>query len=616
MGQGFINTSLTERYTRGTSVRVSRLVLALALVAMIGRPAQAQGVQTVLHARARVFPDVGRGAEAIERDSAGHYYVLAAPASVIWIYSADGRRVGQVPSAQAGAAATIKYAVDFDRDAASGRIYVADRGANAVKIFTAEGALEASVPVNAPMSVVALAGGEFAVVTLRSDHLVRVMNEHGKLLRSFGNISDAVNDPSQLTVPALSASADSTAGYAAGYSNSAPPAYAMDIGKLYSGAPGDIYFAFTSLKDPKFRKYDRFGYAGYEAEVSAKELIPDINRDNSQVQLGMRVSGMTGPGEMFSFGSMYSVGSGAPGFTMNGGHGAGGRRGGGSAEPGGAAPGGSAGSAGTASSGGSDAGAAAGGATSDATGSADGSDLSGSLSASSNNSSSTGSSASSTPDFNALLNAGGLGGGFGAPGIFGPGAFPGFGGGFGGFGGGFEHHSFGADGAGGAPAGGAVEAEAGALGAAGGLPGGHAGGALGGGGIQSPGAGHGEYGEHFGRGFHQEGLNSVAGVVKFTEREPNTDVLPVIRALGVDRASQQVWAAIGDMLLHFDRDGNLQDTYRVATPQGAALQPVGILIEPDRILLVSDPAGIYEFARPDKVQAPRNQSLNADPPSQ
>ena len=58
------------------------------------------------------------------------------------------------------------------------------------------------------MSVVALANGEFAVVTLRSDHLVRVMNEHGKLLRSFGNISDAVNDPSQLTVPAISASAD------------------------------------------------------------------------------------------------------------------------------------------------------------------------------------------------------------------------------------------------------------------------------------------------------------------------------------------------------------------------------------------------------------------------
>jgi hypothetical protein len=599
--QRLISQRLTKRYTSRTALLACAAAL---LFGWVGGSAQAQGVQTVLHARGRMFPEVGRGAEAIERDAAGHYYVLAAPASVIWIYSADGKRTGQIPSAQATGDATIKYAVDFDRDAASGRIFVADRGSNAVKIFTAEGALEASVAVNAPMSVVALAGGEFAVVTLRSDHLVRVMNEHGKLLRSFGNISDAVSDPSQLTMPALSASADSTAGYTAGYSTSAPPSYAMDIGKLYSGAPGDIYFAFTLLKDPKFRKYDRFGYAGYEAEVSAKELIPDITHDNSQVQLGMRVSGMAGPGEMFSFGSMYSVGGGAPGFTMNGGHGAGGgRRGGGSAAPGGtggAAPGSAAGSGGT-NGGSSDtdatSGSATGGTTSSASGSSDGSDLSGSLSANSNNNNSSGASSNSstTPDFNALLGVGGPGGGFGAPGIFGPGAFPGFGGGF-------EHHMIGADAAGGAGAAGTAE-EAG-RGAAGGFPGGHAGGPAAGGGVESPGAGHGEFGERFGHGFRQEGVNSFAGVVKFTEREPKTSVTPVIRALGVDRASQQVWACIGDMLLRFDRDGNLLDTYRVATPQGAALQPVGMLVEPDRILLVSDPAGIYEFARPDKLPTP------------
>src|SRR5580704_9932673 len=349
------------------------------LSACVEHPAQAQGVQTVLHARGRVFPDVGIGAAVIERDAAGRYYILAAPASVIHIYTSDGKHLGQIPNLQPGSA-SIKYAVDFDLDS-SGRVFVADRGANAVKIFTAEGALEASVAVNAPMSVVALANGEFAVVTLRSDHLVRVMNEHGKLLRSFGNVSDAVNDPSQLIVPALSASADSEPGYAAGYPTSPPAAYAMDIGKLYSGAPGDIYFAFTSLKDPKFRKYDRFGYAGYEAEVSAKELIPDITHDNSQVQLGMRVSGMAGPGEMFSFGSMYSVGGGSPIFTANGGHGSGGgRRGGGSAAPsgtGGAAPGSAAGSGGT-NGGSSDtdatSGSATGGTTSSASGSSDGSD--------------------------------------------------------------------------------------------------------------------------------------------------------------------------------------------------------------------------------------------------
>jgi hypothetical protein len=560
------------------------------------RPAEAQGVQTVLHAQRRVFPDVGSGATVIERDAAGRYYILAAPANVIRIYTADGRQLGQIPNLQPGSA-TIKYAVDFDLDL-SGRVFVADRGGNAVKIFTPDGVLEASVAVNAPMSVVALANGEFAVVTLRSDHLVRVMNAHGKLLRSFGNISDAVNDPSQLTVPAIGASAADSPGYAAGYATGPPPAYAMDIGKLYSGAPGDIYFAFTSLKDPKFRKYDRFGYAGYEAEIPANALIPDVTHDKSQVQLGMRVSGMAAPGEMFSFGSMYSVGGGAPAFTANGGHGGGGRRGGSAASggAGGATP------TGTASGGSSDSDP-----TTSATGSADGSDLSGSLSANSNNGNvSSNSSSSSTPDFNALLGVGGPGGGFGAPGIFGPGAFPGFGGGFGG---GFEHHSFGAD------AGGA-EAAAALAGAGGGFPGTHIGGpAGGGGGAENPGAGHGEYGEHFGHGFRQEGLNSFAGVVKFTERERDVTAKPVIHALGVDRASQQVWAAIGDMLLRFDRDGNLVDIYRVATPQGAALQPVGILVEPDRILLVADPAGIYEFTRPDKTQPAAKQALKPESPT-
>ena len=579
--------------------RVAVLACAFTLAfvfACVERPAQAQGVQTVLHARGRVFPDVGSGAAVIERDAAGRYYILAAPASVIHIYTSDGKHLGQIPNLQPGSAA-IKYAVDFDLDS-SGRVFVADRGANAVKIFTPDGVLEASVAVNAPMSVVALANGEFAVVTLRSDHLVRVMNEHGKLLRSFGNVSDAVSDPSKLTVPALSASADSEAGYAAGYATGPPPAYAMDIGKLYSGAPGDIYFAFTSLKDPKFRKYDRFGYAGYEAEIPANALIPDINHDNSQVQLGMRVSGMAGPGEMFSFGSMYSVGGGGPAFTANGGHGGGGRRGG-SAAPGGTGGATPAGGAGTANGSSSDSDP-----TTSATGSADGSDLSGSLSANSNNNAASNSGSSSTPDFNALLGVG-PGGGFGAPGIFGPGAFPGFGGGFGG---GFEHHFTGAEGAAGG-AGGAT----GGTGALGAFAGGHTGGP---GGVENPSAGHGEFGEHFGRGgFRQEGLNSFAGVVKFTEREPNVTVKPVIHALGVDRANQQVWAMIGDMLLRFDRDGNLLDIYRVATTQGAALQPVGILVESDRILLVADPAGIYEFARPDKLQPTGKQALKPESPA-
>jgi hypothetical protein len=39
---------------------------------------------------------------------------------------------------------------------------------------------------------------------------------------------------------------------------------------------------------------------------------------------------------------------------------------------------------------------------------------------------------------------------------------------------------------------------------------------------------------------------------------------------------------------------------------------VGILVEPDRILLVADPAGIYEFARPDKIQPVAKQTLKPE----
>ena len=59
---------------------------------------------------------------------------------------------------------------------------------------------------------------------------------------------------------------------------------------------------------------------------------------------------------------------------------------------------------------------------------------------------------------------------------------------------------------------------------------------------------------------------------------------------------------IGDVLVHFDSSGTRLDSYLLATPAGASISPVGIFVEPDRLLLVSDPSGVYEFARPDKAE--------------
>ena len=112
-------------------------------------PAAAQNSETEIRARARVLPDIGPGLIGIKRDVAGHYYVVASPASTVLIFSADGKRIGEIPSASVQDAASsdakksskIVFAADFDVDS-SGHVLVADRGANNVKIFAADGSLK------------------------------------------------------------------------------------------------------------------------------------------------------------------------------------------------------------------------------------------------------------------------------------------------------------------------------------------------------------------------------------------------------------------------------------------------------------------------------------------
>jgi hypothetical protein len=74
----------------------------------------------------------------------------------------------------------------------------------------------------------------------------------------------------------------------------------------------------------------------------------------------------------------------------------------------------------------------------------------------------------------------------------------------------------------------------------------------------------------------------------------------ILTAVGVDRASGEVWMALQNRLLHFDKEGNRQATYKIYTPEGARLEANTILVENDRLIIGSDPLGIYEFARPDK----------------
>src|SRR3989454_12629583 len=74
----------------------------------------------------------------------------------------------------------------------------------------------------------------------------------------------------------------------------------------------------------------------------------------------------------------------------------------------------------------------------------------------------------------------------------------------------------------------------------------------------------------------------------------------ILTAVGVDRSNGEVWIALNNTLLRFDKEGNRRASYKIYTPQGARLEANTILVEPDRLLIGEDPLGIYEFSRPDK----------------
>ncbi len=74
----------------------------------------------------------------------------------------------------------------------------------------------------------------------------------------------------------------------------------------------------------------------------------------------------------------------------------------------------------------------------------------------------------------------------------------------------------------------------------------------------------------------------------------------VITGVGVDPANGDVWMALHNQLLRFDKEGIRRATYLLYTPEGGRLEASTILVESDRLLIGSDPLGIYEFVRPEK----------------
>lgn len=619
------------------------LIAGLSLVWFVS-PAFGQGIQTALEPRGRILPSVGPGVTALKQDAAGRFYVLAKPANVISIYGPDGKLVNQLPNAQSKGA-TIHYAVDFDISP-EGKVVVVDRGANAVEIFAPDGSLVARVPVNAPTSVVALSDGQFAVTSLTSKRLVQVLDEQGNYVRSFGDPTEVPHGTDKKSL--------------------------ADLGRISGDTAGHIFFAFTTVADPTLREYDRYGYVAYEATVPEEAFEELQNAPADRVEVGLNVGRYSlydqtqGWISLGSSGDLKYGGGLGTGllseFNRGGGFGGFGRGGMGTREqqgnmqsgtgtfPGGLGGGPLAGVfSGQVSSNGSSiqlgmgsmsggGGRGRGGAGAGAAANGNDQSLPSGFSLSFFGGGNHSGGYVNDPDFDAAFNPsaqdlsaptdpqstlfGDVGFGTSIQPSYTSGPPPGIGqtaGISGAFILGSTFNSFayrGRDGGGfggpppGAGAGGTPSVAGTKPGST--SPEGPKGdeGFVGGTGMHGP-----EMEGRYGHGRFGGGETSVGASVRVNlgDLGGNAADKPIITAIAVDPTTQEVWAGIGDSLVHFSKTGEPMEMFSLTLKGGTHLKATAILIEPNRFLIATDPWGVFEFSPPDGPAVPASAQVKAAP---
>src|SRR3989449_4925130 len=245
--------------------RVGPIVKVLAVMCLLAcaagsAAAQDEGGQVV---RRRALRGVGRGLRTVKRGADGRLYILASPSPGLLVFDAQGKQVlsiNEVGVAQGGTGqgrSLITFGEDCD-SSADGKIYGADRGANLIQVFTADGTLLRSIPVKAPVSVAALPEGEVAVATLREPHLVVVFDKNGRDVREFG-------DPEPL-------------------SEREDMNRFLNIGELATDAQGHLYYAFAYMPEPTVRQYDRLGYAGQDIQYTALDAMPTAQAARKEIE--------------------------------------------------------------------------------------------------------------------------------------------------------------------------------------------------------------------------------------------------------------------------------------------------------------------------------------------
>ena len=245
-----------------------RTLAALALLAWLALPGFAQD-DDQLTAKARILPSIGPGLRSVKVAPDGKTYVLIAPSGYVSVFGKDGKLLKNIPDypgtagPQSAELRAIGFGESMDVDTA-GTVYVADRAANAVKIWDAAGNARMAA-VAAPISVAALPDGEVAVSTLREPHLVIVFDKNGRDVREFG-------DPEQITDrPDLNRF--------------------LNTGHLATDAQGHLFYAFAYTPEPTVRQYDRNGYAAFDIRYTALEAAPQAQAVRREILRQEKKSG-------------------------------------------------------------------------------------------------------------------------------------------------------------------------------------------------------------------------------------------------------------------------------------------------------------------------------------
>lgn len=245
------------------------LCLAALLTQVVAQPVFSQEEDDVLTAKSRLFPSFGSGLRSVRIAADGTTYVLTAPGPSVSVFGKDGKPLKSIPEYAPGSGPAsqelqaISFGEGMDIDGA-GTVYVADRAANAVKIWDAKGNAR-MIPVNAPLSVAALPDAEVAVATLRESRLVIVFDKNGREVRSFG-------DPEQIT-------------------DRLDLNRFLNIGQLLTDSLGHVYYAFSYTPEPTVRQYDRVGYAAQDVQYTAVDAAPAAQAVRHEIRRQEKKSG-------------------------------------------------------------------------------------------------------------------------------------------------------------------------------------------------------------------------------------------------------------------------------------------------------------------------------------